>query len=342
MATPVASADRPDAPFAPSPRAAAEPPAIAFRDVGKRFGTSWVLRGIDFVVERGTIFGLFGPSGSGKTTTLRLLLGLLGADEGQIEILGRDPTAFDARTRARIGYMPQLFALFPELSVQHNLSLAASLYKLGWWKRREPMRQVLELVELWEHRRKAARQLSGGMQRRLQLAAALLHGPELLVVDEPTAGIDPILRAKFWEHFRALRDEDRTLIVTSQYVTEAEHCDRVAVLGSGRVIALGTPAELRRRAMGGEIVEVETGGLTEPALEALSALDGVRVVNRLSHQELRLTVEQAGASIPLILGALARQGIEVRQVRERHPSFEEVFVRLIGGAEAALLERPDG
>ena len=180
--------------------------AVHVRRVGKRFGSSWVVRDLDFTVERGTIFGLFAPSGAGKTTTIRLLLGLLDPDEGETRVLGTDPTFFDARTRARIGYLPQLFVLYPELSVGENLSLVACLYRMWWWRRRKRARQMLELVALWEHRRKTYRKLSGGMQRRLELAAALVHDPELLVVDEPTAGIDPILRAKFWAHFRGLRD----------------------------------------------------------------------------------------------------------------------------------------
>jgi ABC-2 type transport system ATP-binding protein len=310
-------------------------PAIEARQAGKRFGGDWVVRGLDFAVEPGSIFGLFGPSGAGKTTTLRLLLGLLAPDEGEIRVLGTTPDRFSARTRGRIGYLPQLFVLYPELTTFQNLNLVASLYRLGWWRRRKSMRRVLELVELWPHRAKTARTLSGGMQRRLELAAALVHEPELLVVDEPTAGIDPILRARFWEHFRGLRAQGRTLVVTSQYVTEAEHCDRIAVLAHGQIIAQGSPDEVRRQAMGGEIVEVVTDGLRDGLAERLGRLAGVRAVRQLSYQQLELTVERAGEAIPPVLTMLGADGVAVRSIQERRPSFEEVFVRLVGNFSVA-------
>jgi ABC-2 type transport system ATP-binding protein len=297
--------------------------------VGKRFDDTWVVRNLDFRVESATIFGLFGPSGSGKTTTIRLLLGLLRPDEGDLRVLGRAPRQFRSRTREKIGYMPQLFVLYPELTVMENLDLAASLYGLGWLARRQPMRQVLEFVELWEHRRKTCDQLSGGMKRRLELATALVHNPDLLVMDEPTAGVDPILRAKFWDRFRELRDQGRTLVVTSQYVTEAEYCDRVAVLGKGQVVAIGTPEELRRLALGGEIVEVVADGLDRDLLAALGGLAGVEAVRRVSYEEVHLTVDDAGEMVPRVLSLLSERGAEVKKVEQYQPNFDEVFVRLM-------------
>jgi ABC-2 type transport system ATP-binding protein len=288
-----------------------------------------VVRQLDLAVEAGSIFGLFGPSGSGKTTTIRLLLGLLGADEGEIRVLGTAPRRFKARTRGRIGYMPQLFVLYPELSVRDNLDFVASLYGMGWFGRRKPMRRVLEFVELWEHRRKSAEALSGGMKRRLALATALVHGPELLVLDEPTAGVDPILRAKFWEHFRELRDAGRTVVVTSQYITEAEYCDRIAVLGRGELVATGTPEEVRRRVAGGEMVDVVADGLDRRLVERLRTLDGVRSLRVVSFEELRLTVDSASAAIPQVLATLADSTAEVKQVQEYRPNFDEVFVTLM-------------
>lgn len=312
--------------------------AIVVKGAGKRFGDTWVVRNLDFSVERGTIFGLFGPSGSGKTTTIRLLLGLFGLDEGEITVLDTPPRRFRRRTRARIGYMPQLFVLYPELSVMENLELVASLYGMGWLRRRKPMRNVLEFVELWEHRRKTAEQLSGGMKRRLELATALVHGPDLIVVDEPTAGVDPILRAKFWEHFRALRDEGRTIFVTSQYVTEAEYCDRLAVLGKGQMAAIGTPEELRHQVMGGEVVHVVADGLDRQRIEQIEALDVVRNVERVSYEELRISVDEANQAIPVILSALNESGIEVRTIEEYRPNFDEVFVQLMEQSDVESVE----
>jgi ABC-2 type transport system ATP-binding protein len=312
--------------------------AIEVRQAGKRFGDTWVVRDLSFNVECGTIFGLFGPSGSGKTTTIRLLLGLLGVDEGEVRVLNTAPRHFRASTRGRIGYMPQLFVLYPELSVMENVSLVASLYGMGWLKRRKPMRRVLEFVELWEHRRKVSDALSGGMKRRLELATALIHDPDLIVVDEPTAGVDPILRAKFWEHFRELRDQGRTIFVTSQYVTEAEYCDRAAILGRGELVAIGTPEELRTKAMGGDVVEVVADGLDRDVLETLRSLDFVQALRRVSYEEVHLTVDDAGAAIPRVLATLADRGVAVKQVEEYRPNFDEVFVRLVEQSDAQSVE----
>ena len=311
---------------------------VDFHDLGKRFDDHWVVRHLDFVVEPGTIFGLFGPSGSGKTTTLRLLLGLIRPDEGEARVLGRAPYAFGSTTRARVGYLPQLFVLYPELSVQENLDLAASLYGIGWLRRRGAMRRALDFVELWEHRRKRGDQLSGGMKRRLQLAAALVHTPDLLVVDEPTAGIDPILRAKFWEHFHALRDAGHTIVVTSQYVTEAEYCDRIAFLGRGELVAQGTPDEVRESALGGELVEVVADGLRRELVEALTGLEGVRGVTRISYEQLNLIVDHADQVIPRILALLSESGVEIKQVAESRPNFDEVFVRLMEQSDVASVD----
>jgi ABC-2 type transport system ATP-binding protein len=312
---------------------------IDVRGAGKRYGENWVVRDLTFDIAPGTIYGLFGPSGSGKTTTLRLVLGLVGLDEGEIRVLGVRPRRFKARTRARIGYMPQLFVLYPEMSVSENVNLVASLYGMGWLKRRKPVRQTLEFVELWEDRGKIAGDLSGGMKRRLELATALLHDPDLIIVDEPTAGIDPILRQKLWEHFRALRDQGRTIVVTSQYVTEAEYCDEIAVLGNGRIIAAGTPEEVRRRAIGGAVVDVEADGLDRRRVQQLLALEGVQGARVLSYDHLQLTVDEAGPMIPRVLSSLQDGGVEVRQVQEYRPNFDEVFVKLMedsgAGTESA-------
>ena len=175
-----------------------------------------------------------------------------------MRVLGEDPRAFRRQTRERIGYMPQQFTLYPDLTARENVDFVASLFGILWRTRHRRTREVLQLVELWDVRGRRAGRLSGGMQRRLELACALVHDPYLLFLDEPTAGIDPILRVKIWEELHRLRDDGRTLLVTTQYVSEAESCDMVALISGGRLIALATPEELRREAMGGDIVEIET------------------------------------------------------------------------------------
>src|ERR687886_2363934 len=231
---------------------------VSVEGVSRRYGELAALDNVTLQVPRGTILGVIGPSGSGKTTLIRLLTGTLEASQGKVTVLGQNPRKFTRHVREKLGYMPQHFVLYDELTASENLSFVASLFGLLWPGRGRRVNQMLKLVDLWEARGRRARQLSGGMQRRLELACALVHNPQLLFVDEPTAGLDPMLRQNIWTEFRRLRDLGRTLVVTTQYVGEAEYCDAVAVLSQGRLIALATPDELRRMALGGEVIEVQT------------------------------------------------------------------------------------
>ena len=221
----------------------------------------------------GTILGLIGPSGSGKTTTVRMLTGTLGRTSGEIRVLGEDPLRFSRRTRGRLAYMPQLFSLYEDLSAQENVGFVAALYGIGPFRRGRLIRRALEVVELYDARHRLARDLSGGMQRRLELACALVHSPDVLFVDEPTAGIDPMLRVKIWDELRALRDEGRTLLVTTQYVTEAEYCDRVALIADGELVAYDAPDELRKKAFGGDVLEVTTARAVDA--DMLASVPGI-------------------------------------------------------------------
>ncbi len=234
-------------------------PDIVIRtdNLSKRFEKSYAVRAVSLEVQKGTIFGFMGPSGSGKTTTIRMLTGGYEPTSGKVDVLGEAPSAFSLQTRARIGYMPQLFALYPDLTIWENLNFAASIYGVGF-RRRKRLREILDFVELTDHARKPVRKISGGMQRRLSLAAALIHDPDLFFLDEPTTGLDPVLRQKFWHHFHALKEEGKTLFVTTQYVNEAANCDQVGVLVEGELLALDTPEHLRKKALGGDIVTLET------------------------------------------------------------------------------------
>ena len=219
-------------------------PVIEVRSVRTIYGEQRALDGIDLRVDAGTIVGIIGPSGCGKSTLVRAITGIERPTEGEVRVFGIDPAAATARQRGRIGYMPQLPVLFPHLTVSSNLSFVASLYGVPWRRRRARLDQLLDLVDLGPHRHKLVAQLSGGMQRRLTLAATLVHDPKLLVLDEPTAGVDPLLRERFWSHFRELRDEGRTIVVPTQYVNEAVSCDAVAVMAAGRLLAVETPDRL--------------------------------------------------------------------------------------------------
>jgi len=301
--------------------------AVVVSDVSVRFNDHVALDHVSFNVPTGTILGMIGPSGAGKTTTIRLLTGTLPPTEGSVSVLGEDPRAFARTTRDRIGYMPQALTLFPDLTARENVDLIASLFGMLLRSRRRRTREALELVDLWDVRGRRASQLSGGMQRRLELACALVHDPALIFLDEPTASIDPLLRERIWHELHRLRRDGRTLVVTTQYVNEAESCDMVALVAEGALVALAPPDELRRQAMGGDIIEVETAGMFDAT--ALAALPLVRETRQLGPRRVRASVDDAGLALPDVVAAIEGQGGEVTSAREERPSFDEVFARLV-------------
>ena len=318
-------------------RAQLPPVMIDVQGVTRVFSDDAGVFDLTFEVPTGTIFGLIGPSGSGKTTTVRLMTGLYKPDSGSMRVLGREPAKFSARTRERIGYMPQQFVLYPNLTVWENLNFVASLYGLGYFKRRKRLNYVLDLVELGDVRRRLGSQLSGGMQRRLELACALVHDPLLLFADEPTAGIDPVLRGKLWEHFRELGAQGRTLFVTTQYVGEAAYCDYVAVMREGRLLHVDTPAGLRRTALGGEVIK-----LVVPPAHALDAQQqlqrhpAISDVRRSRSQPglLYVYTDDAGSTLPLIFELFKdHPDITIEQAQEYQPPFDDIFIRLMEQAE---------
>ena len=305
---------------------------VVLEHVTKRLGHREALRDLSLEVHKGELFALVGPSGCGKTTTVRLMCHLYLPTSGTVRVLGHDHQHWPAMMRERIGYMPQAVALYPRLTVEENLRYVAALYGLAPRQSGERIATLLDLVELSDARSALAANLSGGMRRRVALASALLHMPELIFVDEPTAGLDPALRVRLWRHFRALRDQGRSLVVTTQYIDEADYCDRVAVLQAGRLVALGTPEALRRQAFGGDVLELRSSDLTARSARELRRLPVVHEVELLGLDTLRVVVESARQSIPQVLAELKQHGVLVESVSERRPSFDEVFLRLTGGA----------
>ena len=304
-------------------------PVILLDSVTRRFGQAVAVQDLSLSIEAGELVGFVGPSGSGKTTTVRLLCGILGPTEGTVRVLGKDPLTFSGRDRARIGYLPQHFLLYTGLTVSANLNFVGGVYGLGFGERRRRMREVLDLVELWADRDKQAGELSGGMQRRLALAATFLHDPQLYFLDEPTTGQDPILRRKIWGWLRDLRSHGRTLFVTTHYVGEAELCNRVVLMDAGRLIAFEEPEVLRRRAFGGDLLELITHREIYAYLRTLEKMRQVRSIEVRAHDRLVLAVDDAGRALPEILNTLQAQGLAPESVREMPPPFEDVFERLI-------------
>lgn len=231
----------------------AAPAAVAFEGIVKRYGKFTALDGLTLQVRRGEVYGLLGPNGSGKTTAIKVLVGLERRTAGDVRALGQ--AAPSRELLARIGYMPQETALYQDLTVAENLDLFGALYGLSRARTRERAAEMLALVGLSDWAAAPVSTLSGGMKHRASLVVALLHDPELLVLDEPTVGVDPELRVGFWSHFRGLKSRDRTVLITTHYMDEARNCDRIGLLRAGKLIAEGTVEEVLRLAQAKDLEE---------------------------------------------------------------------------------------
>jgi len=307
---------------------------VVMHGVSREFDGRRVVDSIDLTVPRGTILGIIGPSGAGKTTTIRMLTGALRPTEGEVRVLGAEPRRFRRRDREKIGYMPQLFMLYEDLTAGENIDFVASLFGMLWRKRRRRVQEVLKVVDLWDVRKRQAGKLSGGMQRRLELACALVHDPTLIILDEPTAGIDPLLRGSIWDELHRLRDAGRTLLVTTQHISEAEECDAVALIVGGQIVALASPDDLRRMATLGDLIDVETTTMFDGA--NLTSTPGVVDVRQDGPRHLRIVVNDAGTALPVVVEAIKSSGTEVDSAREVRLSFDDVFAILVKQHEQNL------
>ena len=303
---------------------------IEAQNLTKTFGEDAAVQSLNLQLPRGTIFGFVGPSGCGKTTTVRLLTGFYKPTSGTLSVLGKAPTEFSKSDREKIGYLTQQFVLYPDLTVWENLNFAASFYGVGIFRRKR-LNKLLDFVELADDKSKLAKDLSGGMKRRLSLAAALVHNPELIFLDEPTAGIDPLLRRKFWDYFKVLQAEGHTLFITTQYVGEAAYCDLVGVMYGGRLLTIKTPDELRKKAYGGDVIGIKTNEeMRFEHRQQLESLPFVRGKTKIvSDQEIEVIVDDAGAAISLLLEWSQAQKLTVAMMEQKSPSFDDVFIRLI-------------
>jgi ABC-2 type transport system ATP-binding protein len=230
------------------------PPGVETRGLTRRFGPITAVRELTLRIERGEVFGLLGPNGSGKTTTIRMLCGILEPSAGSATVAGIDVAAAPEQVRQRIGYMSQRFGLYEDLTAGENLTFYAAIYGLAGDARRARVAEVVAFLEIGARLRQLAGELSGGWKQRLALGCALLHRPAVLFLDEPTAGVDPAARRRFWGAIHGLAAQGTTVLVTTHYMDEAERCQRLAMLSGGRLIALGTPAEVAAQ-VGGRTLE---------------------------------------------------------------------------------------
>jgi ABC-2 type transport system ATP-binding protein len=305
--------------------------------VRRRYGRVEAVDGISFEVRRGEMFGLIGPDGAGKTTTLRMILGLLPAQEGRIATCGLDPRRERRALSSRIGYLSQRFSLYGDLSVDENVAFFAEIHGVrGWEARRD---SLLDMVRMTPFRTRLADKLSGGMKQKLALACTLVHTPELLVLDEPTTGVDPVSRRDFWRLLARLQRDGLTILLTTPYLDEAERCSRVALVDHGRLLVVARPDDLRASA--GAAVEVVARPYREAAdwLRRRPEIGEVVVFGQRLHASLP-ALDADDATLSRLAAGLRDAGLEVEAVRRTVPSLEDVFIQQIRAAEARAGGRP--
>ncbi len=299
------------------------PPAVFAHDLTKKFGDFTAVDHISFQVHRGEIFGFLGPNGSGKTTTIRMLLGLIRPTAGEARVLGIDITRKPEAIASRVGYMSQKFSLYPDLTVDENLAFYGRAYGLRPRVLARRKEEALNLIGLTRQRRRLTRTLAGGWQQRLALAAAILHQPELLFLDEPTAGVDPVSRRDFWRLLYQLAEQGTTIFVTTHYMDEAEQCHRLAFIHRGKLIAIGPPGEIKRDHTLGDVVEIlcQRPSL---ALQTLRQLDIPEVA--LYGRRIHAAGPGLAARLRTLEQALEQAGAGPRVIRVIPPSLEDVFI----------------
>jgi ABC-2 type transport system ATP-binding protein len=300
--------------------------ALLLQHAVKRYGATEALRDLSFDVRRGEMFGLIGPDGAGKTTTIRLTCGLLEPDGGTVRVLGRDPVAEHRATTGAIGYLSQRFSLYGDLTIDENIAFFAEIH--GVRRYRDARDRLLDMTQLTPFRARRADRLSGGMKQKLALACTLVHEPELLLLDEPTTGVDPVSRREFWKLLAEFLSRGLTIVMATPYLDEAERCSRVALLHEGRLLALDEPGRLQTR-LSGQILEIITD-TPRPPVEILMRVPGVEDVQLFGDRaHARVAAAEASSVSGAIGAALGRAGVALDSVRPIVASLEDVFIDLI-------------
>lgn len=300
--------------------------AVSVRGLVRSFGGQRAIDGLDFEVAPGEIFGLVGPDGAGKTTTMRILAGVMRADAGQVRIDGVDVVAQPEQVRHRVSYMPQRFALYEDLTVDENLSFFADLFEVPPQVRRRQAARLLEVSGMAPFGKRLAGQLSGGMKQKLGLSCALIHAPRVLLLDEPTTGVDPLSRREFWQLLYQLRAQGVAMVISTAYLDEAERCDRLALLNDGAILHADTPQRLKAL-LPGAILRIacerprlvaDRAQRCEGVFTALPAGDGVN-----------LHVDDAARRRPALATALADAGVREGDILQVEPGIEDLFIALL-------------
>ncbi|EHR50969.1 ABC-type multidrug transport system, ATPase component [Saccharomonospora marina XMU15] len=309
---------------------------LRVRDLTKRFGDRVAVDSVSFHVAPGETYGLLGPNGAGKTTAIRMVCGLARPDAGEVVIAGERVSRSAVRAKALVGYVPQEVALYPDLSARENLNFFGRLYRLGGKPLRRRVDEVLELTGLADRAGERVESFSGGMRRRLNIGAALLHQPTLLVLDEPTVGVDPQSRHAIMDSVRAFGAAGMAILYTTHYMEEAERlCDRVGIIDHGKLIAEGTRRELVSRLGERDRVALTVDGDATAFAAECGRLPGVAAVDTTTeagHSQVSLVVSQGRSALPALLEAAERSGATVRSAEVIEPDLEAVFLHLTGTA----------
>jgi ABC-2 type transport system ATP-binding protein len=320
------------------------PPAVQARELTRSFGSFVAVDHVSFEVAPGEIFGYLGPNGSGKSTTIRMLCGLLTPSSGAARVLGYDVATQPEAIKQRIGYMSQKFSLYNDLTVQENLEFYANIYDLPRAEQRQRIAELIAMANLTGRERELVANLSGGWKQRLALGSAIVHRPRMLFLDEPTGGVDPVSRRDFWDLIYTLAQQGTTIFVTTHYMDEAERCQRIGFMYNSKLIALGTPDELKQSAMQGQLLELALPPEQRSAalLDALTLLDQIdTVLEAAPYGDLiHVVVPDAQAAIPQVRAQLAGQGIGVESIAQIEPSLEDVFISLVLARQQADRAQP--
>ncbi|HEU5401314.1 MAG TPA: ABC transporter ATP-binding protein [Terriglobales bacterium] len=300
--------------------------SVVVHDLVKRFGDFVAVDRISLETRKGEIFGFLGPNGAGKSTTIRMLCGLLKPTSGVANVAGHDVSREPEAVRQNIGYMSQKFSLYNDLKIIENIRLFAGLYNVPREQLRERIDWALEMSNLKDKEDMIVGSLPAGWKQRLALGCAVLHKPSIIFLDEPTSGVDPITRRQFWDVIYEMAHEGVTVFVTTHYMEEAEYCNRLALIFRGKMVALGTPSELKHKSMKGELllVECEPLGKAVDALHSNPAVMDAAVFGNALH----LVVANAGEAIGQVKQQLANSGVSVQRIEKIRPSLEDVFVSL--------------
>ncbi|NIQ02559.1 MAG: ATP-binding cassette domain-containing protein [Nitrospinaceae bacterium] len=315
-------------------------PAVSVRDLSKRFDGFTAVDRVSFDVPKGEIFGFLGPNGAGKSTTIRMLCGLLSPTSGEGWISGLDIRTQREQIKWQVGYMSQRFSLYEDLTVEENINFFSGIYKISEAIKQTRKDWILEMAGLRRHRDSLTRVLAGGWKQRLALGCALLHKPPILFLDEPTSGVDPISRRRFWDLINKLAGEGVTVFVTTHYMEEAEYCDRLGLIHGGRLIALGTPEELKAHFLKEQILEIAC----EDPMEAMGTIQDLATVREviLFGNVLHAVVRDEPEARVAIESRLRKERLTLTRIDTIAPTLEDVFVSLIEDRDRVTAEGGQG